>query len=98
MTGAQAASMVLLERADFYIDDQALIEQSLDENGFAFREEKFAMKKVAKRSYYPLFNTTERGQKVREMYESGIRRLHKAGKLRPIYKKWGYSYPDFHAF
>ena len=98
MTGVQAVSMILMDRSDFYVDDLALINQSLKENTQSYDKNDFAIKKVGERSYFPLFNTSERGRQVMKMYDDGMYKLHKQGKLRPIYEKWGYQYPDFDAY
>lgn len=97
-TGAQALAMILMDRSDFYVDDLTLIKQSLKENSIKFDNIDFDTQKVGTRSYHPLFNTTERGLAIKKMYEDGIYKLHKAGKLKPIYEKWGYDYPDFDSF
>lgn len=98
MTGAQGVSMILMDRSDFYVDDMTLMNQSLKENTIAFDRDELDIRRVGERAYFPLFNTTERGQRVMKMYEDGMYRLHKTGKLRPIYRKWGYQYPDFDAY
>ncbi len=98
MTGAQGLSMILMDRSDFYVDDFTLIQQSLRENTVAFDKEDFAIKKVGRRAYFPLLNTTKRGKMIMKMYDDGMLRLHKTGKLKPIYKKWGYQYPDFNSY
>lgn len=94
-TGAQALGMVLLGRSDFYVDDMTLIKQSMDENTIDYRKDQFDIKEAGRRSYHPLFNTTDRGRAIRKMYEEGMDKLHKAGKLKPIFDKWGHPYPDF---
>ena len=94
MTGIQAVSMIVLGRADFYVDDLTLIRESLRENTHAFEREDFAVEKVGNRAYFPLFNTTERGKRIRQMYEEGLLKLFREGKLQPIYARWGYSCPD----
>lgn len=94
-SGEQALAMILLDRSDFYVDDMTLIKQSMRLNTTPYDENDFDLREVGKRSYHPLFNQTERGQAIMEMYDEGMLKLHKAGKLKPIYDKWGYQYPDF---
>lgn len=94
-TGPQALAMILLDRSDFYVDDMALIEQSLKENTIPFNRDEFEIKKVGRRSYHPLFNSSEKGKKIMRMYDEGVLRLHSSGKLKAIYEKWGHLYPDF---
>jgi len=94
-SGEQALAMILLDRSDFYVDDMTLIRQSIRLNTTPYDEKEFDIREVGKRSYHPIFNQTERGLKIMKMYDDGMLKLHKAGKLRPIYDKWGYQYPDF---
>lgn len=94
-TGCQAVDIVNLGRSDFYVDDMSLIKQSLSNASTELDMTDFDIKRVGRRSYHPLFNTTERGKAIREMYDEGIYTLHKVGKLKPIYKKWGHQYPRF---
>lgn len=97
-TAAQCLGMILMSRSDFYVDDRVLIEKALEENTIAFMPEDYAIEKAGSRSYFPLFNTTERGQAIKKMYDDGMIRLHKEGKLRPIFEKWGHPYPDFDSY
>jgi len=97
-TGPQALAMVLLDRSDFYVDDMTLIKQSIAENTLPYDPEDFDIKEAGRRAYFPLFNTTERGEAIRKMYEDGMHRLHDSGKLKPIYEKWGYQYPAFDGY
>jgi len=98
MTGTQAVSIVLLGRADFYVDDLTLIKSSLRETADAYQEENFTVEKVGSRAYYPIFNVSERGVRIRKMYEDGMLRLYKEGKLQPIYERWGYKSPNIPAY
>ncbi|WP_419788315.1 substrate-binding periplasmic protein [Pseudodesulfovibrio sp.] len=98
LTGVQAVSMILMNRADFYVDDLALIKGSLKENSIAYDSSQFTIKQVGTRTYFPLFNTTPRAHKIREMYEEGMLRLFREGKLSAIYEKWGYRLPDLNTY
>ena len=98
MTGVQGVSMILMDRSDFYVDDLTLMSQSLKKNTLDYDEDDFSIEKVGERAYFPLFNTSKRGRQIMKMYDDGMYRLHKEGKLRPIYEKWGYQYPDFDAY
>jgi hypothetical protein len=94
-SGTQALGMILLGRSDFYVDDMAFIKASIKENTIAYDENEFDIKEAGIRSYHPLFNTSPRGKTVMKLYEDGMMKLHKSGKLRPIFTKWGHPYPDF---
>lgn len=94
-TGAQALALIMMDRYTFYVDDMTLIRQSMKENDLTFNKELYDIQKVGSRSYHPLFSNTKRGQEIMELYDSGVVKLHKAGKLKPIFDKWGYQYPDY---
>ncbi|MUM78696.1 transporter substrate-binding domain-containing protein [Pseudodesulfovibrio sp. F-1] len=94
-SGTQALGMVLLGRADFYVDDMILMQESVRENTIPFNAQDFDIRQAGVRSYHPLFSTSERGLALMELYDEGIRTLHSRGILRSIYEKWGHPYPDF---
>lgn len=97
-SGVKCLNMVLLGRSDFYVDDISFIENSIRLTDQVFDREEYAIRRAGSRSYFPLFNKTPRGKKVKQMYEAGMMILHKAGKLKPIFDKWGHKYPDFDSF
>lgn len=93
--GAQALGMILLGRADFYVDDMALIGESVRDNTIPFDMDDFDIRQAGVRSYHPLVSISERGAMIMELYDQGIRTLHTRGVLKEIYDKWGHPYPDF---
>ncbi len=94
-SGEAALGMVQLGRADFYVDDEQFIRESLANSEFEFAAEEYAIEVAGYRSYHPVFAQSPRGQTIRAMYEEGMRTLHAAGVLRPIFAKWGYPYPRY---
>lgn len=97
-SGVKCLEMVLLGRSDFYVDDMSFINGSIRDSGMTFDKNLYDIRRIGTRSYHPLFNQTPRGEHVRKLYEEGVISLHKAGRLRPIYEKWGHDYPDFDSF
>lgn len=93
-SGVKCLEMVLLGRLDFYVDDMAFIRDSIGREP-AFDHADFDIRKAGRRSYHPMFNTTPRSNLVIKMYDNGMRTLHRQGALRPIYEKWGHTYPEF---
>lgn len=93
-SGVKCLEMVLLGRSDFYVDDMAFIQDSIRKEP-KFDRAAFDIRKAGRRSYHPMFNTTPRSDVVIRMYDDGMRTLHEQGVLRPIYEKWGHTYPDF---
>jgi ABC-type amino acid transport substrate-binding protein len=94
-SGAQALGMILLGRSDFYVDDESFIRRSIGENTIAYEPGDFDIRQAGVRSYHPLCNTTERGARIMQLYDDGMRTLHGQGRLKPIYDRWGHPYPDF---
>ncbi len=97
-SGVKCLQMVLLGRSDFYVDDMLFIEDSIKRSGLSFNRLEYDTQEVGTRSYHPVFNKTERGRAVMKLFDEGIMVLHKAGKLKPFYDKWGHDYPDFDSF
>lgn len=92
-SGESALMMVILGRADFYVDDMALIKQT-----FAAAEEdldlnRFGIKMIGSRKYYPVFSDTERGRKLRDYYQREFKRLYREGALQQIYQRWNFPMP-----
>ncbi len=94
-TGTSALGMVLLGRMDFYVDDLTLIESSIKETSMSFNRVDYDIQVAGHRAYFPVFADTERGAKIMELYEAGMRRLHETGELEPIFRKWGHPYPRY---
>jgi len=92
-TGVSALGMVILGRIDFYLDDLNFINDSLSKNKIRFNMDDFRIEPIGKRSYRPIFNATERGKKIMELYDRGMEHLFKTGKLRDIFQKWGHPLP-----
>ena len=96
-SGVKCLEMVLLGRSDFYADDMAFINDSIRREP-GFDADAHDIRKAGRRSYHPMLNTTPRGDRVAGMYDDGMRALHERGELKPIYEKWGRTYPDFDSY
>lgn len=97
-SGAAAMMLIKLGRADYYIDDLKLIKQSFRDASEGFDLKLYALKKVGSRKYYPVFSSSDKGNRMRLEYERGMEQLIKSGKLRSIYRRWDFPYPtDFQA-
>lgn len=96
MTGEACLGMVILGRADFYIDDILLIQESIKSTKTPFNMDNFEVRPVGHRAYYPLFSTSKRGIKIRKLYEEGMDNLRQDGQLAPIFHKWGHTLPHFY--
>jgi hypothetical protein len=60
-TGTSALGMVILGRADFYLDDPVLIRESIARTDLTFDRERFRIEPVGFRSYHPVLLPTARG-------------------------------------
>lgn len=94
-SGESALKMVVHGRADFYIDDLALIRKSFDDADESFDPEKFGLEKVGTRQYFPVFADTPRGKAVLKHYELKMQELYKKGDLQRIYHHWNFPVPNF---
>lgn len=92
-TGKAALMMVILGRADFYIDDMTLIEESFVDASEAFDHKAYAVEPIGSRRYYPVFSSTARGELLQRKYEKGMEVLRASGKLGEIFRRWGFSLP-----
>ncbi|WP_041720298.1 substrate-binding periplasmic protein [Pseudodesulfovibrio piezophilus] len=93
--GIQALGMILMDRSDFYVDDMILIKQSMAGTMIPFAMNDYAIEPAGTRSYYPLFSNSDRGRTLCSMFEEGLLRLHRTGKLKPIFDRWFREYPDY---
>ncbi|MBU1249057.1 MAG: transporter substrate-binding domain-containing protein [Proteobacteria bacterium] len=94
-TGVAGLGMVVLGRADFYVDDLNLIKESLAANTVDYQPEDYDIRPVGSRSYYPLFNTTDRGKRIMELFDRGMETMIRSGELARIFKKWNFTIPVY---
>ncbi len=92
-TGAEALERVVLGGADFYVDDLNLIQESMRAIKTPLVQNDFRIESIGFRQYFPVFSISERGQKLRTIFEQGMRSLAEQGKLAPIYEKWNLPMP-----
>lgn len=96
ISGDACLGVVVLGRADFYVDDINLIKASIASANMPFDQNQFDIKAVGSRAYSPVFNTSERGRRIRQMYEKGMKRLYLSGELQKIFAKWKHPVPDYY--
>lgn len=94
-SGISGLGMVILGRVDFYLDDLNFIQTSIKHNTLPMSMDDFRIETVGTRSYHPVFNTSERGSRIMELYDKGMERLYKSGELRKIFERWGFAMPDY---
>ena len=103
----QAATLMLKGRADGYVDltpiltdfkeTKKMIKSAQDtsggENKFEFDADELRIETVKLTQLFMVFSDTERGKKVREMYEEGTRRMKADGRLDALYSKYKFQTP-----
>lgn len=94
-TADAALGMVVLGRADFYIDDLNFINESVKASTIPFNKDDYGIQVAGRRQYFPVLRETPRGRQIEEMYAKGIERLHASGELQAIFEKWGFPYPHY---
>lgn len=92
-TGLEALERVMLGGADFYVDDLHLILESMSASTASLDPNDFRIESIGFRQYFPVFATSERGQRLRAAFEQGMRRLADQDRLAPIYAKWNLPMP-----
>ena len=94
-SGEAALSQIDLGRADFYVDDPNLIQESFTKAGFSMDEKGYRIEPVGKRTYHPAFKKSPRGKFLMDFYDAEMEKLHRSGELKKIFKKWDFPYPEY---
>lgn len=94
-SGAAALGMVVLGRADFYVDDESFIRDSITKTTLLFDPAEFVNKPVGSRQYKPVFAMSERGARIMDLYDRGMEELYRRGELQRIFAKWGQPLPQY---
>ncbi len=98
----QAVRMLLKGRADAYVDLTPILKdfyqtgqmiasneiESEADRSFEFDKSKLDLQMINLVRLYMVFSDSERGNKLREMYEEGTRRLSTDGRLKALYTKY----------
>lgn len=92
-SGLEALERVVLRGADFYVDDLHLILESMSASTASLDPNDFRIESIGFRQYFPVFATSERGQRLRAAFAQGMRRLADQDRLAPIYAKWNLPMP-----
>lgn len=93
-SGEAALMLLVLNRADYYIDDLALIEESFATAEKKIAKEDFVVKEIGRRPYYPVFSSSPRGNMLKAHYDAAYLRLYRAKQLQRIYERWDFPIPQ----
>lgn len=94
-SGVQAIDLILLNRADFYVDDINLIRQNLEATELKYNPDDFVIRPVGSRRYRPAIHDSPRGRTIGRILDQGIERLHRSGNLQTIFHHYGFPYPNY---
>lgn len=83
-------SMLVHERADFYIDALMEIQDVLSK---ADNPQQFKLSPLINLPLYLGFANTENGRVLRELFDQRMEVLVKTGQLKPIFERWKQPYP-----
>ncbi|MBV7298429.1 substrate-binding periplasmic protein [Enterovibrio paralichthyis] len=92
-TRKQGLSMVFSDRLDVLLDATAELEEEF-EKGYVNRKA-FVVSHLIDLKLYPAFANTERGKKLRKIYDERIEALLKAGELQPMFEQYEWDYFPF---
>lgn len=91
-SGEEAMVRVLRGEADAYVDDRHLIEETLAASPPVDARET-RIEHIGFRAYYPVFSPSEQGRKLRDLFDTGMKRLATTGRLDAIYARWHLPMP-----
>lgn len=94
-SGRSALGQLIMDRVDFYVDDLNLINESMSKSEFPVSRGDYRIEPVGRRTYHPVFKKNSRGKIILDLYDRGMEHLHRSGKLRQIFDKWGHPYPAY---
>lgn len=94
-TAHAALGMVLLGRADYYVDHLNFINEAIRTSPIPFDGAEYDIHEAGWRQYFPVLLDTPRGRSIEALYAAGMEQLHKSGELQRIFAKWGFEYPHY---
>ena len=87
-TRTGALQMVLADRADYYLDNDFQMDQTLKEFEGKYAASEYATGTVYAENLFLCFTKTPRGQRLADIFDQGMKSLAASGKLNRIYTKW----------
>lgn len=90
-----ALRMVLHGRCDYYIDDRPMLFRVLESSEEPCDPSAFAKDVLYTENLFFCFTKNERGRKLADLFDRGMRRLRSSGELARIYAAWGHPVPAF---
>lgn len=91
-----ALKMVFWRRVDYYVDSHSQLLKTLENAELPFNQDEYQIETIKELYLYMSFSKTNRGKRIRDLYDEGIERLYrtKKTKLKELYEKEGLLLPD----
>ena len=83
-----ALKMVLLGRADYYLDNDYQLPQTLKEFEGLYTASEYDTGTVYVEDLFMCFTKSPRGQRLADIFDQGMKKLAESGELKKIYAKW----------
>lgn len=90
-----ALKMVIFKRADYYYDNMDQMKSTIKNVDVPVNMEDYRIENIRNLNLYMLFSKTKRGEAIRQIFDNGIERLFRSGKLKKIFDKWNQDFPAF---
>jgi len=94
--GTQGLLMTIHDRTDFYLDSAFNIATLINENKKAlsstrYHSNNYNIQEVLRLKQYMAFSNTGKGVRLRKIFDDRFPKLLESGKLKSLFKKWGYE-------
>ncbi|MCP4456800.1 MAG: transporter substrate-binding domain-containing protein, partial [Cytophagales bacterium] len=86
-----ALKIVMADRIDVYISSIELMEVALNAQKKAFNAAEYQIEFLGRQKFYPLFQHTERGKQLAEIFDKGMRQFYQSGHLTTWFKESPYA-------
>ena len=89
-----AFQMLLLGRADYFLDNDYQMAQTLKKFGKKFKASDYGLATVYSENLYMCFTHSPRGQRLADIFDERMKMLSGSGELKRIYAKWSRFSPS----
>jgi arabinofuranosyltransferase len=87
-----ALQMVMTDRMDVYISSIEFMKGAIQVQQEAFNDEEYHIEFLGKpKKFYPLFQQTERGKQLADIFDKGMQQLYQSGQLHIWYEESLYA-------
>jgi len=90
----QALKLVLNKRFEVYIDDEKVLNTTLNKFQELFNRSDYKVSPLFISRWYLITTNTVRGRKIMDIFEAGMLKLAKSGELKELYESHGFYVPE----